>query len=183
MPGENRSRTVSAGIAGMCIAILVSACNIKLQVSDHGRVTTESGDYTCRAGKTCTIEVRDTDFDETFIARPDDGYAFNGWVRKPRGLCGGNYFECDLYTTGFAGNDDLMAILNSDQDFFLAADFAPIGNNRVTLGPLAGATVKAYTFDDLENPVETHEALRTRQNLAATGTFSLALARDDSGIT
>ena len=101
----------------------LAGCKIKITVPEGGNVTTESGSYDCRSGQVCTIDVYDIFFDETFIAVPDSGSKFLSWRKKHRGLCGGNNKPCHLFTTGFLGNDALMAILESDTVFYLTPVF------------------------------------------------------------
>ncbi|MEH6634019.1 MAG: DUF5666 domain-containing protein [Halioglobus sp.] len=85
-------------------------------------MATQSGKYECFAGEVCMIEVTDLLFDETFIGVPDAGYSFR-WRQFPRGLCGGSQNDCHLFTSGFEGNDGLLALLASDQVFFLEPKF------------------------------------------------------------
>lgn len=102
---------------------LNSACRILVQVPDGGTVETLSGRHQCHAGEQCTIKVRDTTFDEVFIARPDAEHVFEGWKKSHRYLCGGSKTPCALSTAGFAGNPALMDILTSSQAFYLVPRF------------------------------------------------------------
>jgi hypothetical protein len=69
------------------------------------------------------VDVPDTNFDETFTAYPDPGYQFIGWVKKWRGLCGGSLEPCHLATSGFSDNEALLALLDSEEVFFLEPAF------------------------------------------------------------
>ena len=102
---------------------LLGGCKIVIDVPEGGSVVTDSGDITCSSGEVCEIDVDDTEFEQTFIAEPDEGYAFKGWKKKDRGLCGGNEAPCALTTSGFVGNANLLAILDSDEEFFLEPEF------------------------------------------------------------
>jgi len=105
--------------------LALSACKIRVNVPEGGSVVANSGAYSCAAGKQCVIDVYDTTFDETFTAKPDEGYRFKGWRKRNGGFCGGNTTPCRLATTGFEGNADLMQILESDQVFYLEPVFEP----------------------------------------------------------
>lgn len=156
-------------------AVVMTGCRLTIEVPANGSVRSKSGDYRCKARSSCTIRVSNTRFDETFVAVPAAGYAFNGWKKRERGLCGGEYLDCSLSTAGLADIPLLLSILDSNTEFYLEPEFKKIGNNKVTRGPVAGATVKAYTFDNLDKPVETKKTLDARKDLDAAGTFSLSL--------
>ncbi len=155
--------------------VALSACKLTIEVPVNGSVQSASGTYSCASGQTCTLEISDTDFNDVFMAVPASGYAFTGWVKRDKGLCGGKYLDCALTTADFENFPLLMTILASNDEFFLEPEFKRIGKNKVTRGPVAGATVKAFTFDDLEKPVEERRSLKARQDLDAAGTFSLSL--------
>lgn len=105
-------------------SVVVSACRIQVSTSAGGSIQTASGSYFCGADAECSaVEVTDTNFDETFIAVPDSGFKFAGWRSRNRGLCGGSLDDCRLFTSGFAGNDTLLAFLEGDEEFFLEAVF------------------------------------------------------------
>lgn len=106
---------------------LLGGCKIRIEVPEGGRVTTESGNYTCESGLVCEIDVVDLFFDETFSGDPASGYRFDSWLRRQRGLCGGSDEACRLFTSGFEGNDILMSFLNRPEEvFFLVPQFVQI---------------------------------------------------------
>ncbi|MEO0437879.1 MAG: imelysin family protein [Pseudomonadota bacterium] len=106
------------------LGAFLSACRVQVSTTEGGSVQTVSGNYFCGADEECfAVEVTDTDFDETFIAVPDSGFKFAGWRTRNRGLCGGSLDDCRLFTSGFVGNDTLLAFLASDEEFFLEAVF------------------------------------------------------------
>lgn len=98
-------------------------CKLEISVPENGTVTTASGAYSCGAGETCTIEVDDTSFDQTFIARPAPGYTFSRWLKKPHALCPNQNRSCRLDTSTFGDNEELMAILESDSTYYLEPVF------------------------------------------------------------
>ena len=114
-------------------ALLGAGCKIRISPPEGGRVVTESGAFLCESGQVCEVEVTDTDFDQTFIAEPATGFAFDGWRRRDRGLCGGSVDPCRLFTSGFLGQPALLAFLSSDEVFFLEPVFR--SSNADSLGP------------------------------------------------
>ena len=100
----------------MVLSVLsISACKLQITMpAVGGSVVTKSGKYNCQAGETCSIDVTDTSFLESFIAAPASGYRFVGWRKGPSLLCGGSKKSCTLSTTNFDQYPDLLAILDSD---------------------------------------------------------------------
>ncbi|MEM8490613.1 MAG: hypothetical protein AAF756_07260 [Pseudomonadota bacterium] len=121
------NRPIRAALSCLCLAVpILAGCKIQVSSSTGGSVRTLSGSLTCAPGAACPeVDVSTTTFDETFVAEPDDGFVFDGWRRRDRGLCGGSSDPCRLFTSGFAGNDILLAFLASDDVFFLEAVFEP----------------------------------------------------------
>ena len=98
-------------------------CKLEISVPENGTVTTASGAYSCGARETCVIEVADTSFDQTFIARPARGYTFSRWLKRPNGSCGDQNKPCRLDTTAFGDDEELLAILESDSTYYLEPVF------------------------------------------------------------
>ena len=82
-------------------------------------MTTASSAIECAAGQTCTIDIADTYFDETFEAVPATGWQFAGWKTGPSALCGDSLEPCNYSTTMFQGNEDIDAFLEN-QDIALS---------------------------------------------------------------
>jgi len=96
----------------LCIAIAsLSACKIQIETPVEGGVTTTSTAIECAANQTCTVDVSDTFFDETFVADPAPGWHFAGWSERYLGLCGGSSTACPINTSFFAGNAALEDVL------------------------------------------------------------------------
>ncbi len=110
--------------------LTLAGCKIVITVPEGGRVSTQSGSYICEAGETCTIDVKTTDFDETFVVEAAPGFDWR-WRKFPRGLCGGRQDPCRLTTINFPGNSALMGILASDDEFYLEPKFWPVGESEV----------------------------------------------------
>ena len=106
-------------------SLLLAACKMEIEVPEGGRISSSSGSIGCAAGESCTVDISDINFDETFIAVAEEGYVFSGWSTKHRSFCGGKLDECRLYTSGFVGNEILMAFLSADDEvFYLAPTFS-----------------------------------------------------------
>ncbi len=106
--------------------LAVAGCKVEITVPAGGRVVTASGTNQCYNGQTCVVDVTDIFFDETFSAQPNNGYEFAGWKKQWKGLCGGKNTPCRLFTSGFEGNEKLMAILRSDDSFYLEPVFTKV---------------------------------------------------------
>ena len=87
-------------------------------------MTTESGEYNCAEGTECTIDIVDAFFDEHFVAVPAEGHEFKHWKKVERGLCGNSTEPCHLSTVDFDMFDSLMALLDTEDMFYLEAEFA-----------------------------------------------------------
>lgn len=107
--------------------LAVAGCKVKIIVPDGGYVTTSSRNHLCQSSEACVIEVNTTGFDETFFAIANPGYFFRKWEKSELSLCGGGLKSCRLLTTGFAGNQLLMELLESDTTFNLKPIFM-LGN-------------------------------------------------------
>jgi len=122
-PGLQKSL---AGLGCLMLLALLPACKIQVAVPPGGKVITESKSFTCKPRETCEIDVVDQFFAETFIAQANPGFAFMGWEKAPSAFCGERYNPCALSTDKFDLFPNLMAILASDQVFYLKPRFEPI---------------------------------------------------------
>lgn len=112
----------------LCFAAL-AGCKIEITTPADGKVVSES--HTCNPGLKCTIDVSNTRFDQTFRAIPrSDATVFTGWKKSDRHFCGGSRLPCRLFTTTFAPNEALLALLEaSDEVFYLSPGFEKISDN------------------------------------------------------
>jgi len=109
------------------VACLVSSCKLAVVVEEGGLVQSKSGKRNCQEGNTCTFEVTDTNFNETFTAIPLPGYKFIKWRTGPEFLCSGATIPtCTLLTTLFAGNAAIEAVIASDKIFSIKPVFKAI---------------------------------------------------------
>lgn len=111
--------------------ILLAACKVELVVPEQGRVASASGTYDCEAGQSCSVDVLDQYFEDTFTALPQEDYIFSGWKTGFNRLCGGSVEACALSTTGFGDFEVLMDILASDATFYLEPTFLPVDTIRI----------------------------------------------------
>jgi hypothetical protein len=142
------------GFAALAGALILAGCRIDLAVPENGAVTTDSGNYACSAGQSCSIEVEDTAFVETFTAVPATDQLFAGWEKGEGKLCGGSLESCTLDTSHFAEYPGLMALLASDEVFYLTPKFLPDDEVRVyQVGDwvrFRGTLSRGSAVDDLE---------------------------------
>jgi hypothetical protein len=122
----------------------VIGCKLRITVPQGGHVTTESGGYDCAEGDVCTIDVVDIFFDEKFTAVPKSCYGFKSWVQYDSvfSFCGNSNGACLLNTKLFGSFEALMAILESDQMFFLQPEF------EAETGCLEEAVESTFAGDD-----------------------------------
>ncbi|MFK7977009.1 MAG: hypothetical protein AB8C02_12785, partial [Halioglobus sp.] len=110
-------------------------CKLEITVPTSGSVSTTSTVIDCAAGATCTIDIADIFFNETFEADPAAGFVFDGWKTKHRAFCGGSSAPCQLETSGFAGIPALTAILNDPSEvFYLEPSFKSTGFDSLFIG-------------------------------------------------
>ena len=81
----------------------IAACKIDVDVPAGGSVTTNSGSLSCSANSSCTLDVADIYFDETFVANPAPGFDFIGWKSGPARLCSGSTEPLSLFNRGPRG--------------------------------------------------------------------------------
>ncbi len=105
------------------LLVFLIGCRIEIAVPPNGEVLTVSGTEFCTTGNTCVVAVEDIEFDETFVARPASGYRFVGWKQGNGHLCGGTAGPCRLQTSAIRNNPGFLAVLQSDQAFFLEPMF------------------------------------------------------------
>ncbi len=90
----------------------IAACKIDVDVPSGGSVTTDSGSLSCSANSSCSLDVANIYFDETFVANPATGFDFIGWKSGPARLCSGSTEPCRFSTAGLADNEDAIALLD-----------------------------------------------------------------------
>jgi len=113
----------------------LAACKVEIDVPTSGSVTTNSGNINCAAGQTCSVDVVDVFFNETFVAQPATDFVFTGWKQKARGLCLGSLAPCNIDSSPAAGNAPLTALLNNPSEiFYLEPSFQSTGFKTLVTG-------------------------------------------------
>ncbi len=104
-------------------ALMIVSCRLKIVVPEGGSVVSQSGTYSCAAGERCIVQINDIFFNETFVAKPAQGYELTAWAKRERALCAGTSQPCKLATEAFEGSEPLMDLLESDEVFLLQPVF------------------------------------------------------------
>ena len=116
-------------IIALCVAVvLLSGCKLALMIVEGGNVTSSTGAHNCTAGSYCVFEINDTDFNVTFTAEPEPGYAFVRWSNGDDFQCPGSTNPvCVLNNTLLAGNAFADAIIASKKIYYLhpVFEFSP----------------------------------------------------------
>ena len=100
----------------LAIGSMLAGCKLAIVAVEGGDVESTSGLYSCLEGNNCIIEITSSDFKETFIAKPREGYEFSHWLAGDGLFCGDSADpRCIVNNTGLAGNEAW--------DPFIAADF------------------------------------------------------------
>jgi hypothetical protein len=143
-------KLVRFALIAIAVVTLV-ACKVRIVVPEGGQVALQSGSY-CPSGKTCEIDVVDIFFDETFTAVPSTGYKFQSWAKRDRSLCGGNARPCHLFTSGFAGNDFLMAFLGTEDIFYLQPVFEKLAASVLSINNIQGGWIGSLELSSTALP-------------------------------
>lgn len=79
----------TAAVLGL--SVLLMGSKLIIHMPEGGSVVSSSGLFACDAGETCTIDIDEHNFAETFTAVPEAGYAFSQWENKAGAVCRGSY--------------------------------------------------------------------------------------------
>lgn len=129
-PLPKLKRLVIALLSGLMLAAL-SACKIDIVVPAGGKVISSNG-VVCLSGSTCTVEVTDETFDDTFEAIPDPGYKFKHWQKGTDHFCGKNKKPCRLFTTAFDSHPAILDVIASDKTYLLKPVFVNNSGYKVS---------------------------------------------------
>ena len=77
----------AAAVLGLSVMLMGS--KLVIRVPEGGEVISSSGLVACAAGETCTVDLQQGRFAETFTAVAADGYPFRGWTGGDAAVCGG----------------------------------------------------------------------------------------------
>ena len=103
----------------------LTGCPFYLHAPPGGSIVSQSGTYSCAAGKTCEIPITNTNFNELFIADPAPGYIFLHWKKRNRGICAYKSGPCRITSGPFEGQPKLLRLLDTNQALNLEAVFSP----------------------------------------------------------
>ena len=115
--------------AGFCLllALVLQGCKLALVAVEGGDIESASGRFVCLAGNNCVIEVTRTNFNDVFIARPHEGYAFSHWLGGDSTFCGRTTNpRCSLDLRPVAAEPAVQAVLESDDTFYLIPVFVKL---------------------------------------------------------
>ena len=105
--------------------LLLSACRLILVSPDTASIDSRTNARDCPKSTECRVDVVDFFFKDTFRARPDERFVFDGWRKAPRHFCGGQTGPCRLETAPIEGIPILEAVLFSDEAFYLTPNIRP----------------------------------------------------------
>tara|TARA_R110001599_G_scaffold353866_1_gene600958 strand:+ start:79042 stop:80013 length:972 start_codon:yes stop_codon:yes gene_type:complete len=88
-------------------SLLLMGSKLIIHVPEGGAVMSSSGLFACDTGESCTIDIDDQHFSETFTAVAAPGYTFSHWGDNAGAICSGsNFAQCDeLDSNAFGGSD------------------------------------------------------------------------------
>jgi len=126
------------------ISVLLMGSKLIIHVPQGGAVVSSSGLFACGAGESCTIDINEHHFAETFTAVADGGYSFNRWETGTGAICGGSLnTQCDeLDTDSFGSFDRDTTVKRSGGALRLTPSFGGSAYNEGAPGP--SFTVKSY---------------------------------------
>ncbi len=105
------------------ITAILAGCKLSVIVVEGGEVQSE-GSGTCSAGAICIVEVPDTNFAETFYAKPIDGWYFHRWHSAEGFFCGDvAYSTCRLSFEDIPVNQTIEDLVASNEVFYLMPVF------------------------------------------------------------
>lgn len=128
----------------LLLTLWATGCKVQIEVPEGGSVVSSSGARDCASGRTCSFDVVDVFFEDTFNGEAEEGFAFAGWQRGNSTFCGGSGKACFLSTANFVGNPDLLAVLESDRTFFLRPLFVKkSGGGNIVNRPMKACVDRA----------------------------------------
>lgn len=156
LPGSASATAIRSGrlFLAALLCCTAMACKVIVIVPEGGKVVSEDG-FECLGGQTCEIDVSDTTFDSTFTAIPDEGNTFSRWKRADRYFCGGSTQPCPLNATGFGGDQNLLDVLASDQEFYIEPIFVDynVGYWRNTIAQIDKGTFSTDGYLYASQPI------------------------------
>lgn len=125
---EKNTMNIIKALLLLWLAGSLAGCKIGVIVTQGGDVQSQSGANNCSAGNVCEIDIKDTDFTESFIAIPKEGYVFSHWYSGDGFLCADSTDPtCFLSNVAVAGDAGLEAIVASEWMAYLMPVFTFLG--------------------------------------------------------
>lgn len=135
---------------------MLASCKIVANVPRSGSIEYVDGRDFCGSGESCSTDVVDSFFDETFVAVPEEGSVFSMWTRDS--LCPMTDRNCRISTRNFDKFSELQRLLDSGQKGLMDPIFSPLVNGvdcRDDSVPLALTAliqsdpfISFFSFDD-----------------------------------
>ena len=149
-------------LAVIAVATLVTGCKFSVIVGEGGKVQSSSGTRNCSEGSTCTFQVSDTTFSDTFTAVPLPGYKFARWQGGTDYQCANSTSPtCVVSNTALAGNAAAATIIASDKVYSIKPVFQVVTAPRYVLkdgnGVVLGDVIRFLNFDAHVRMVHTDE--------------------------
>lgn len=156
-------------VMGCLAAVLLSGCNVEIDMPAGGAVSSSSGLYACAALETCQLVIDHPYFRETFTAVPTQGYLFSHWSEAPGSFCrGSSEPQCsELDTTLFQNNEQPLDWLSHDNQFYLTPVFVEAEQQAPLTEPVwhINSTHQVVNYEiDGDTPEEILQALNSDAN-------------------
>ena len=86
---------IGTGTVFAALVLMMQGCRIVQTVSSGGSIISSSGEHDCGEDQICELDVPNGErFSDTFVAVPNNGYAFAGWRGTESYLCAGGSPTC-----------------------------------------------------------------------------------------
>ena len=143
---------------------VLAGCRLESVVPEGGRVVSASGLYDCEALSTCSWDITDGEFEDSFTALADPGFRFVRWSETESTVCEGAEGSCTLRMLNLPPTLR-RSLLNSDMVARLVPVFeeseAPTAVSVTgTIGVLEGTVIDA----DTNNPENGFNSSALRSN-------------------
>jgi Divergent InlB B-repeat domain len=147
-------------ISVVLASAFLSGCFLRVEVGEGGSVQSLSDTRNCAENTSCSFEVTDTDFVDTFTAIPKAGYVFSHWKGGDGYLCPNlGSPVCMQSNTHLAGNPSADAFIASDSEMILEPVF--ISTTEIYLDAIrdTNAVIVDATGSVIGIPADTADAL------------------------
>ncbi|MYF68653.1 MAG: VCBS repeat-containing protein [Proteobacteria bacterium] len=87
---QNNTTNIRISMMFTALAVTMQGCKIMQTVSSGGSIISSSGEHDCDEAQVCEVDIPNGErFTDTFVAVPNNGYAFAGWRGSESYLCAG----------------------------------------------------------------------------------------------